>query len=669
MKESAPATAVASFDGQFTSWGTDLPARPIRDGDALTIEMPKEGGSLEPHRLRYFLGHRPIEQHLTEFPGGRLQALPIGFDTGRREWFDIFEGDPREPTDWGHWTNRGMNANSQCLYCHTTGYTKGYLPDRDEYRTRWSEMAVGCEACHGPGAAHVSARETNGTDRYAPVQGEAMLDVCATCHALRREIYDGFTPGARLLDHFEPDHLDSELYYPDGQVRQESYEWGSFVQSAMYRAGVTCKDCHDVHSTNLKQQGNALCLRCHEAHLASPQHTHHQIGSAGSECVACHMPPTVYMARDSRRDHSFGLPDPQLTRDLGIPNACQRCHAEEKAEWAADRVKEWGPASAKMEARRSRAHLFARARRRDPESINGLLECGRSCESTLVRASATRLLGGFVARPEAAKALSLALASEDALVRTGAAWALSDAGSTATASLLRAVRDDVRAVRLHAAWALRAVPLGDLPAEDRRAVDAALDEWRASMKVLEDQPETHHTLGLFHAERGELGEAERAYRGALRLTPDSVPPRYNLAMLLAGRDDLEAAERELLEIVNRDPGFAPAPYALAAMYADKERWEDAVVYLQRCLGADPAYPGALGDLAHAYVKLDRVNVAKVVLQTATQHPPARKEALRALVAMNLEVGDEADARRWAREATRDDAELAADPRVRALLDN
>jgi predicted CXXCH cytochrome family protein len=669
MKESKATTAVGTFAGESTSWGAGFTARPVRNGEALAVEMPKVGGTLEPYVVPYFLGHRPIEQHLTEFPGGRLQALPIGFDTSRREWFDIFEGDAREPSDWGHWTNRGMNANSQCLYCHTTGFRKGYIPDSDEYRTHWAEMAVGCEACHGPGAAHVSAREKNGTDSYTPVKGEAMVDVCASCHALRREIQDGFTPGARLLDHFEPDHLDADIYYPDGQIRQESYEWGSFVQSAMYRAGVTCTACHDVHSTNLKQEGNALCLGCHDAHLAAPEHTHHASGSSGSECIACHMPPTVYMTRDSRRDHSFSLPDPQLTLDLGIPNACQRCHADKPTEWAADHVKGWGPASAKVEARRSRAQLFARARRGDPDTVDGLLECVRSCDSVYVRASSIRLLARFTARPDVAEALTAALSSEHPLVRAGAAWAISEADVPATAPLLRATRDDVRAVRLHTAWALRAIAPADVSAEDQRAVAAALDEWRSSMKIVEDQPETLHTLGVFHADRGELDEAERAYRAALKLTPDSVPPRYNLAMLLGQRGDVDGAERELLEIRERDPGFAPAAYALGTLYADKGRWEDAAVSFQQCLQNDPAYPGALGDLAHAYVKLDRANVAKVMLQTAAQHPPARKEALRALVAVNLELGDEADARRWAREATRDDAELAGDPRVRALLDN
>jgi predicted CXXCH cytochrome family protein len=667
MAPSDAATVASAFDGAPVPWGGGSLARPHRDGGRRWLETERPAGR---HELRFVLGHRPIEQHLAAFPGGKLQALPVGFDTGRRAWFDVFPDDAREPSDWGHWTNRGMTANSQCLFCHTTAYEKGYRVEDDAYASRWTEMAVGCEACHGPGASHVAARRAGRPDGYPPPAGERRLDACATCHALRREIATGFVPGARLLDFFEPDLLDGDAYHPDGQLRQESYEWGSFAQSAMHRAGVECGACHDAHSGALLAEGDALCLGCHDARLARAEHTHHAPDSDGARCVSCHMPETVFMARDPRRDHSFPLPDPRLTVGLGIPNACDRCHGDRDARWAAEAVEGWAPGSARLAARRGRARMVAGARAGDPAVVDELLACVAECATPVWRASAARLLARFVPRPGTLEALGAALAAEPPLVRAAAAWALAEAAADMPAArerLLDAAADPVRAVRVNAAWGLRAVPPGDLAPERQATLAAVLEEWRRSMLVLAEHPETHHTLGVFHADRSEDARAEAAYRTALRLAPDAVPSRYNLAMLHARRGDVRAAEAALLELRRRAPGFAPAAYALGLLYGHEGRWRDAVVSLRECLELDPAHPGALHDLAHAHVQLGQGNIATVVLQTASRHPATRREALRALVSVSLALGDAAAARRWAREAADDDPELTADARVQALL--
>jgi predicted CXXCH cytochrome family protein len=646
-------------------------ARPLRDGHTLTIEMSGDGEVAGQHRLTYFLGHNAIEQHLAEFPGGKLQAVPVGFDTQRHEWFDIFAGDPRQPSDWGHWANRGMTANSQCLYCHTTGYHKGYLPDRDEYQSRWAEAGVGCEACHGPGAPHVSARRAGEVDHYDPVRADRLLDLCASCHALRRERWAGFRPGDRFLDFFEPLLIDGEEYHADGQLRVESYEWGSFLQSEMFRTGVGCTDCHEAHSGNLHAQGNALCLRCHDARLASTHHTHHEPESPGSQCVGCHMPATMYMQRDRRRDHSFPLPDPAATVALGVPNACDSCHRERAPAWAAERVREWFGDGGKREARRRLATAVSQGRRADPASLGLLVDCAASCPNPMWRASAVRLLAGFMDRDEVLDTLFTANGSSEPLVRAQAAWCLSEKVGTAAngvrAALLTASRDEIRLVRLNAAWGLRVLTDSQRSAEDQSVAESARNEWLQSMGLLAEHAETHHTVGVYHADRGATDVAEMWYRSALRLAPDSIPPRHNLAMLLAARGDARGAEEHFLRVRALDPRFAPAACGLGAIYGNDERWEEAAKSLQECLKIDPTYRGALYDLAHAYVELGLGDVANVVLEAALGYPDARPEALRALVTVNLALGDREVARRWAREAAATDRALAGDPRVRELL--
>jgi len=375
MRPAIPPHVHAAFDGTRVPWAPAGHAVPQREGDRFVIDVVFGRSEPARHLAAYALGRAPLEQHLVTFPGGRLQPLPVAFDTARSEWFDVFASDPREPSDWGYWANRGMTANTQCLYCHTTGYEKGYAPASDQYETRWAELGVTCEACHGPGAAHVArhrAGTTAGDDPYRPLAGDQLLDLCAACHALRRDVAPGFRPGAPFLDHFEPVLLDGAEYHPDGQLLGETYEWGSFLQSAKYQRGIGCTACHEPHGARLRAEGNDLCLGCHDARLGSPAHTHHDADGPGAACVACHMPVTVYMERDPRHDHSFSLPDPERTRALGIPSACDRCHAERDPAWAAAQVQDWFGAGEKRQTRLRLAVAIAQGRRGDPASVRPL---------------------------------------------------------------------------------------------------------------------------------------------------------------------------------------------------------------------------------------------------------------------------------------------------------
>jgi Flp pilus assembly protein TadD len=381
------------------------------------------------------------------------------------------------------------------------------------------------------------------------------------------------------------------------------------------------------------------------------------------------MPEHVYMARDRRRDHSFPVPDALMATALGLPTVCDGCHQAEGADWARARLAEWGgKASPRRDAKRRLATALDRGRRGDAASIPVLIACSEACTNTLWRASAVRLLARFAERPEVETALITALGASEPLVRASASFALSDSvNPTAQRALVAAARDDVRAVRLHAAWGLRTMTEDQTTPEDWPAVSAAVEEWRQSMAHAADFAETHHALGLFHADRGEDALAEESYRTAIRLAPDAVPSRHNLAMLLVARGDSSSAEVELEHAVERNPGFAPSQCALGSLQGSAGRWAEAASSLEECLRLEPTSPGALGDLAHAYVELGREDVARRVLEAAVTFPGAETEALRALVAINLRLGDREGARRWALQASMSDAALAADPRVRDLL--
>ena len=330
-------------------------------------------GKKETFEVERVIGETPLRQYLVKLPRGRLQAVDLSHDPHKNEWFNVFGDEDREAGEWGHWTGRGMNWNTQCASCHNTRLRKNYDETTDSYHTAMAEMSVSCEACHGPMKAHVDWRkEFAGTSEKDPTlrkfDNTQWLAACGKCHSRRTELTGDFKPGDRYLDHFShviPD--ESGIYYADGQVREENYVLTSFLSSKMHHAGVRCMDCHEPHSAKILQPGNALCMRCHTGtypnspKIDPPTHTHHKLNGEGGQCVNCHMPQTTYMQRDPRRDHGFTIPDPLLTKEHGIPNACNRCHTDKDTDWAIAAVDKWyGPRMDRPT--RKRAQWIAKAR-------------------------------------------------------------------------------------------------------------------------------------------------------------------------------------------------------------------------------------------------------------------------------------------------------------------
>ncbi|MEE8170582.1 MAG: multiheme c-type cytochrome, partial [Phycisphaerae bacterium] len=407
-----------------------------RGGGGYELVTQGRDGLVRPFAIERVLGHSPLRQYLVEAAGGRYQVTELAYDPHRSEWFDVFGEEDRKPHEWGHWTNRGMTWNSMCADCHNTNLHKNYDAATDSYHTTKAEMGVGCEACHGPSAAHVDWQRKSAADvarqRDDPMlsdyrrlnQPALLVDACGSCHSRRSELREAFTPGEPFLDSFMPalpDH--DETWYADGQVHEEDYVYASFLMSRMYAEGVTCLDCHRPHGLGLLSSGNELCLRCHAGKIDPAAHSLHDPGGAGGQCVNCHMPHTTYMRRHPRRDHGFTIPDPQLTREFGIPNACNRCHADKRVDWAVEAVERWY--GERMERRtRTRARLVARARERK-EGVEGELIRFVAGEALpMWRAIGAGLLREWVGSPDVDAALVAHLADESPLVRLSAARAL-----------------------------------------------------------------------------------------------------------------------------------------------------------------------------------------------------------------------------------------------------
>src|SRR5690606_26863640 len=343
-----PATA-QSVRGDFNNVRFDhfgTTSRFFTQDGSFFVETDNADGELETFKVAYTFGWYPLQQYLVEFPDGRMQALGISWDArpaseGGQRWYHLYPDEPVTHDDPLHWTGAFQNWNSRCASCHSTALVKGYQPQQDAYETRWQEINVGCEACHGPASRHMAwangrrigedrgfamnlaaVWEPAGIERPIPPRQPAMsaqLQVCSACHSRRTELAQ---PDANVafFDQYTLSPLLEGMYHPDGQILDEVFETGSFLQSRMHQNHVSCTNCHQPHSARLRASGNALCLQCHEpARFQTRAHFFHEPDSSGAQCTACHMDTRTYMGVDIRHDHSFRVPDPLASQRFGVP--------------------------------------------------------------------------------------------------------------------------------------------------------------------------------------------------------------------------------------------------------------------------------------------------------------------------------------------------------------
>ena len=583
-------------------------SRMYRDGDRFMIRTEGETGALEDFEVKYVFGYEPLQQYMVEFdrqpdmkPGeiARLQVLRISWDTAHQRWFYLRPPDVADklsPDDPLHWTGIAQRWQTMCAECHSTNLKRNYDPATTEYHTTFSEIDVSCEACHGPGSLHIElANSTSlfwdrnhgyGLARLKGDDAEPQLQACAPCHSRRGVLSTDYQAGDNFYDHFQLELLRPQTYHADGQIKDEVYVFGSFVQSRMYHKGIRCTDCHDPHSLELKAPGNQTCTSCHQ-HAAGkydvPSHHHHQPGTPGAMCVNCHMPHTTYMAVDPRRDHSLRIPRPDLSVRLKTPNACSGCHVkdreatidaetrenlneyadwlaaaeagdakvsrvlEETDRWCDDACQKWYGSN-----RRTDPH-FAEAlvafRKGDPAAMEALLKLLTKPDEAVPPIAKASVLGelgltGFPADPEVAAAFQPVILDmlndpfEHPTVRAAAIGLFSAPQRSEVATrgireaLLPLVDDSSRLVRTEAARAL----VGSnayrfLTGREQAQVDRVMKEVRESLMAASDRSGAHLSWGILCQARGQFEEAVEAYKSAIRVEPTTTGPRTNLAEL------------------------------------------------------------------------------------------------------------------------------------------
>lgn len=632
----------------------------FRQGDEFRVRTPDATGTPNEFRVAYTFGWAPLQQYLLALDDGRLQALGVAWDSEQQRWFHLYEGQGVDAHHALHWSKPAQNANTQCIECHTTGFQPGYDAASGGFDSQWHALGVGCQGCHGPASDHLrwtAAPDSSPNKGFAYAlgvdAGAQQIETCGRCHSRRTPLGDP-ARWNRLEDAYLVSLLGAELYEVDGKIKDEVFEYGSFLQSRMHQAGVVCSDCHNAHSGQLRLSGNAVCTQCHNpagvavrpairsdnlraANYDSPAHHHHAPGSPGAECRACHMPGKVYMGNDLRHDHSFSSPDPAQALALGHSDACLGCHTDRPAEALVTQFQQWYPDHRPRDGGYAQA-LF-KARQGQAGAAAALSEqLARSDLPALRRAA---LIAELPAYPSAGaqRLLQAALGHADAAVRRAAieASAALDPGLL-EARLAELINDPFRAVRITAAghWLMLADQYGaSLPPE-------SFGEYEQVQAQLPANAEAHFNLANLYRLTGRAGQVEAALQTALQRDPAFAPAVVSLAQWREQHGDPAAARRLLEDSLRAYPGDAGLHHALGLAHIRARQVGTGVHALEQAHTLEPDNDTYAYVLAVAWHDTGKREQALQLLREQLQRRPARRPLRLALLGY-LPPGSERDA--------------------------
>ncbi len=642
-------------DARFSYFGRET--RFLTEQERFVVRTENLTGAMQDFVVAYTLGIEPLQQYLVEFDDGRIQALPFAWDTrppeaGGQRWFHLYPDTDIKPDDPLFWMRPLQNWNHMCADCHTTQFRKNHNHKTNTFDSQWLELGAGCESCHGPASNHLQwaqgkpGYEQNKGFELTLNSGEQQLDQCGVCHARRQRLQVAEDGIEKAFHTWQPELLYAPLYHDDGQIRDEVFVAGSFMQSKMHSLGVKCSDCHNPHSLQLKQQGNALCSQCHAVdQYDTAQHHFHPADSPGAQCVNCHMPETTYMVVDPRRDHRLSIPRPDLTERLGVPNACERCHSDKSAQWAAQQLQ----AHFQHKPDTHFAEAFHAARQQQGDAQSRLLEllASRNTLSSLTDATALAELGYFIS-PQSIPVIEAQLQNPQAALRVAAVRSLEGLPLEQRLSLLLPLlHDDTLAVRLEVAASLQAVRFEQLDSQQQAALKQVFKEYKQWLLSDSDRAQARVRLANFYWARGDLLGAQNHFEQALVVDEKNLMTYLNYADYYRALENDSAAEQLLLKALAIYPDSADVHHVLGLLQVRTGNTAKALEYLEQAyvLGVDNSQ--YLYVFAVAKYSTGDAAGALELLEQGQKRFPGNEQILMALVSYRVEGGDLSGARQAA----------------------
>ncbi|TNJ42516.1 hypothetical protein KFZ70_02320 [Tamlana fucoidanivorans] len=592
---------------------------------AFIVNVTEIDGSVNDYKIAYTFGFTPLQQYLVDFEGGKKQVLRVTWDAVKNKWFHQYKGQTIITTDWLHWTKGAQNWNTMCAECHSTNLKRGYDLQSDTFHTTYSEIDVTCESCHGPGRNHVEWASKDIKDSHSYIINgktqEDQLSLCAPCHARRTKLTKDLKPGETFENQYLLQSISSTYYHADGQIDEEDYVYGSFLQSKMYAQGVKCNDCHDAHSLKLKFDGNQLCLQCHApSEYNSPRHHFHNLDTDAALCINCHMTGKIYMGNDFRRDHSFRIPRPDQSAKYGTPNACNQCHQDKSNQWAAQKIKSWYG--------KERASHFSDA----------LLLSNKLALTTSERQSLNIFINNLefpaIARATVIENLSylnqaefnvlfLALKDPSPLVRYKALLEFRSLTPEMRKTIaVEHLKDSTRLVRIAAAQLVLDINETTFDPKHQSYVYQAKAEYEHMMFTNADFPEGRLQLGDYYMQMNNVSEAIKHYKMSLYKDSLVYPAYSNLATAYSINQNYDEAFTVLNLWEQKQPNLGRPHYLKALLHFELKEDEKAIAQLQTAIRVDPNDTRSMYNLSTYYFQGEKdLSLANDFINKALQIMP------------------------------------------------
>jgi len=604
----------------------DIKSTFFKKGSDFYVNTEGHDGVYADFKIDYTFGVFPLQQYLIKFDNGEYQCLTTAWDSRENKWFTLLRpGVDVTHKDWLHWTGGAMSWNTMCADCHSTNIHKNYDAKTDTYNTTFSIINVSCEACHGASSEHVAfyEKDKKGTPpamyMHTEMESEELVDKCARCHSRRTQVTEYFDYKGDYNDHYAPSLLVDGLYELDGQILDEVYVYGSFIQSKMYAHGVSCKDCHNVHSLKLKKQGNDLCLSCHAPSYNTEEHHFHQDDNAGTKCVSCHMVGRVYMGNDYRPDHSFRIPRPDQSVKYGTPNACIKCHEDKTDEWAAEVIVD------KFGSKRAdhfSDHLL-KGYFEDPSAFEHLMANHKYPD--IARATALNAYAQTALSPNQITTLLEYLKDSSALVRNEAVMSLEKVQSMGMSSFIEPLlNDSIRIVRISAA---RYFTMTKQDVSALESYKKANKEFLTNLNVNADFASGQHQIALYYQAKGNIEAAIKSYKRAIAIDGYYNRARMNLALLYYQQGLTAESEKLYLKVIEQEPAYSYPYYMLGLLYNELADDANAMKYLKLATEKAPFNENAYYNYALKLQGIQKYKASIEVLNKALRVNPYNERML------------------------------------------
>jgi tetratricopeptide (TPR) repeat protein len=604
----------------------------FKKNNAFYVLTDGPNGTMEEFEVKYTFGYHPIQQYLVEFDQGRLQVLSLTWDVVKKEWYymsdEVYKNLSIDHGNWLHWTNQSYNWNSMCAECHTTNLKKNYDPATDSYKTTWSQLSVNCEACHGPAEYHLkwSANKEMDIANYGFVKSlkksdnKSQLESCARCHS-RRSIFDDYNyKWEQLHEQMAIGTIGAPNYHSDGQIKEEDFEIGSYMQSKMHEKGVKCSDCHNVHSGKVKFQDNRLCAQCHlPEQYDTEKHHHHQKNQSGSLCIDCHMPGQYFMGRHFRRDHSLRIPRPDISKVTNAPNACNECHKDKSIDWAVEKTTAWYGS-------KNKEHFGFTFHKASLGDISALVELQSIINDVkkpmIVRQTAMDVLRTNYPQ-QSQSILNPFLASKTTELRYQSLFN-SRVDATNASQILSLLKDPIKGIRTTAAIKI-AENKSFLTATYQTDYDKAIKEYVAILTYNSDFPDAKLNLANYYYSQNNPKKATDYYLKTINQDKELTQAYYNLAYLYNETNKKEDAVAILESYIQKNPQDTRAYYDIGLLIAEYGDYQKAIIYLEKAKNYTSPNDRVLLNLAKIYAFLGTKNKAESYFTTLVQKYPDTQE--------------------------------------------